>query len=286
MIEIAGSLKIFDKVFKGGKYLYQLYKKNPAYYLKGSLSSGLQVAYRIIALFEAHNVKRTQIYQILGDKFPEISPAIDAESLKSQLSGSLIQEVSDLFAVRQAWVEGEAGPIYEPLIHYKGLRNFIDFITDLKARNISDHCILIAYKSSATSVDLYNDSPHIALVYAEPLKEIGDKTIYRYYPVHGPFPWTHSPARYHLCAYFNVADNTPGLLLKGRSILSSLVEGIGSGEVIPSRLKVKAEGLWHPEDYGYPESYTIGKLSLEDWESVLKYFGSSAEFQALKTSFK
>ncbi len=166
------------------------------------------------------------------------------------------------------------------------MRNFIDFIGDLKARNIPGHCILTAYKSSDTSVDLYDDSPHVALVYAEPLQEIGDKTIYRYYPVYGPFPWTHSPARYHLSAYFNVADNAPGLLVKGRSISPGLVEGIGSGEVIPSTLKGKVTGLWHPEDFGYPESYTIGKLSLEDWEGVLKYFGSSAEFQALKTNFK
>ena len=135
MIDLAGALSISEKIVKGVKSLYRLYKKNPTAYLNGSLTSGLEVAYRIIALFEAHGVKRTQIYQLLSDQFPEVTPAIDAENLKNHLSGELIKTVSTLFSVRVAWLEGEDGPIYDPLIHYKDLAEFVDFVRKLKMRN-------------------------------------------------------------------------------------------------------------------------------------------------------
>ncbi len=232
MVDIGGSLTILDKLFKGIKYLYQLYKKNPARYLTGSLSTGLELSYRIIALFEAHNVKRTQIYLLLGKQFPKISPTLDAGSLKDYINGEMLEAVSKMFGVRQSWLEGEAGPIYEPLLHYKGLKKYIDFIDGLNSRNSQNYSTLFVYKSSTVSEDLYADCPHVALVFAEHLIEIGDKQIYRYYPVYGTFPWTHGTARYHLSAYFNIADNTPDLIIKGFSASSKQVEEIGSGEIM------------------------------------------------------
>jgi len=45
------------------------------------------------------------------------------------------------------------------------------------------------------------------------------------------------------------------------------------------------KGIWHPEDFGYPDDYTIGKLKQEDWRTLLKYFEKCPEFPALKTAF-
>ncbi len=283
MFDIAGLLSIFEKITKGGKSLYQLYRENPAPYLKGSLKSGLEVAYRIIALFEAHGVKRTQIYQLLDMQFPGVTPGIDAENLKNCLSGELIKAVSALFAVRQAWLEGEDGPIYNPLFHYKDFPEFVHFVGELKTRNQEDHCFLYVFKSATKSDDLYMDCPLIALVFAEPLGEIGGRTILRYYPMYGPLPWRDSVPRYHLSAFFNVADNTPYFVVKGYSVPPGQIEGLCSGEVIPKMMKVKK--TWHPEDFGYPQGYNIGRLSSEDWKAVLEYFRNTEAINALKTNF-
>jgi hypothetical protein len=96
--------------------LYGLYKKNPSHYLEGRLTTGLDVAYRVIGLFEAHGIKRTQIYRILGETFPEITPSLDAEKLQTMLNEALIRKICDLFGVRRAWLEGEDERIYE-MIH-------------------------------------------------------------------------------------------------------------------------------------------------------------------------
>jgi hypothetical protein len=282
MVDVAGSVSIFEKILKAVKWLYRQYKNNPATHLNGSLESGLEVANRIIALFEAHGVKRTQIYQLLGDKFPEVTPAVDAENLKNHLSGELIKSVSTLFSVRVAWLEGEDGPIYDPLIHYKDLSEFVDFVRKLTMRNSEDHCFFFAYKSANTSDNLYVDDPHIELMFAEPLGEVGGRTILRYFPVYGPFPWGHREARYYLSAFFNAADNTPGLVVKGYSVQSSVIGKIGNGEVLPRQVKVKK--TWHPEDYGYPQGYVIGKLSHDDWSDVLRYFHADKALPALKTN--
>lgn len=61
---LIGLIKPLRKIWHD---LYGLYKKNPSHYLEGRLTTGLDVAYRALALFEAHGVKRTQIYCILGE---------------------------------------------------------------------------------------------------------------------------------------------------------------------------------------------------------------------------
>ena len=109
MMDIAGGISIFDRVLGLGRHLFGQYRKNPSLYLEGKLTSGLELAYRIIALFEAHDVSRTQIYRLLGKEFPDIKPSLNAEALQPLISAELIAHVADLFGVRKAWLEGEAG---------------------------------------------------------------------------------------------------------------------------------------------------------------------------------
>lgn len=283
-MDVAGGLSIFDKVIQGGKFLLGQYRKNPAHYLDGELTSGLEIAYRIIALFEAHDVKRTQIYRILGDKFPEVTPALDVEKLQSILNGELVTRISEIFGVRQAWIEGEAGHIYDPLCHYKNFPDLVDFARKLKDRNPESFCLLTALKPSGTSDDLYKGNTEVALFFSEPITELDRKTIYRYYPIYGSFPWNHTPARYHLCAFMNVVDRISLFPVKGCSVPKKAISKVSSGEAIP-HYQMKTTGVWHPENYGYPLGHTIGKLNLEDWQGVLEYFGEAKELRNLNPNF-
>lgn len=276
MIDIFQFIGTVDKLTKVFKFLYKSYKKNPSSYLSGSLSDGIDLSYRIIALFEAHNCKRTQIHHFLRDQFPNISPTLNADSLHDQLSTELIEIVSGLFGVRQSWLEGEDGPIYELLHHYKDIGSLTDFLKNLKHSENSPHHFLTAYKDENSSNDFYLSLPDISLVYSVPLKEIGEKTIYRHMPIYGPYPWRDDIPRYHLAAYFNIADNTSGIFVKGFSASQSQVQKLGGGYLIPDL--IKARGIWHPADYGYPAgSNNIGKLKPEDWKETQNYFGQAIE---------
>jgi hypothetical protein len=282
-MDIAGGVSIFEKLFKGGKYLLGQYRKNPSYYLDGELTSGLDVAYRIIALFEAHDVKRTQIYRLLGDRFPEIKPSLDAEHLQTLLNGELFDSVCEIFGVRKAWVEGEAGRIYDPLYHYKDLSAFGRFAHELKERNPEKLCLLTALKPSGTSESLYVDSPNVALFFSEQIVELDGKIIYRHHPIYDEFPWDHVPARYHLCAFFNIVYEAPLFPIKGYNVAQKHVDKVSAGEAIPMH-KTKVTGIWHPGDYAYPIGQFNGNVKLDDWQGLLKYFDAREERTLLKGS--
>lgn len=265
---------LIDPLRKIWRDLYGLYKKDPSHYLEGRLSTGLDVAYRVIGFFEAHGVKRTQIYRILGERFPEITPSLDAEKLLSILNEELIQNVCDLFGVRRAWVEGEDEKIYETLQQYKDFPAFVDFVHKLKELHPDEFCFLTMLKSSKKSADLYADMPDIAMFFSEPIAKLGDNIIYRYLPLYGSFPWNHQPARFHVCAFARIIENTPGFILKGYSVQRKYVEKIAAGKAIPHH-RMKIKGGWHPGDYAYPEGQYNGRVKSKDWQELLEYFNEA-----------
>jgi hypothetical protein len=275
MIETFASLVT---IIGGGIAVLQYFKrkqKNEAkilrLYLSGMVTTGEGVANRIIALFEAHDVKQTQIYRLLGDQFPEVTPSLDEKELQSLLSAELIDRVSQLFGVRKVWLEGEEGRIYEPLFHYKDFPAFVAYVRMLRARSNDDYCQLTAVKTTGGSKDLYKTNPEIALFFSEPIAEIGNKMIYRYHPIFGPFPWDHAPARFHLCAFFRVVYDSRLFPLYGYSGSQKQIEKISAGEVVPMANEF-FRGRWHPEDYAYPESQFHGRVKPGDWARMLEYF--------------
>ncbi len=270
MIEVSTIWSILKDLLSLGRAVSNKYKKIPNRYLHGELTTGLEISYRIIALFEAHGIKRTQIYNVLKEKFPAIGPSIDATKLDSIISGDLLDFISESFGIRKVWLEGEDGPIYEPLLHYKNFEEFSCFVTDLVSNDSERVCFLTALKSISFSDDLYKSRPEVALYFSKPIFEIGDNIIYRYYPIYGTFPWGHGPAKLHVSAFFNFVDRARGILPIGESVADDIFK-IAEGEMIPGP-QVKIKNIWHPEDYGYPLGSTIGKLKPDDWTEVLEYF--------------
>lgn len=280
-MDIPGGLNIIEKIIKGGRFILKRRKDNSEYYLEGPLKSGLDISYRIIGLFEAHDVKRTQIYRLLGDRFPEIEPSLDARRLKSIITGELIEYVSSLFGVKKTWIEGEAGRIYEPLVHYKNLSGFNNYIERLGKKEADSFNLLTAIKSAGTSADIYSDCPRISLFFSEPIAAFDGKAIYRHQPILGPLPWDHSPARYHLSAFFNIAYETRNVVLKGYDVSRKHLEKVSCGEAIPMH-KTKIMGIWHPEDYAYPLGLHNGHVNPDDWQAMEEYFQQRDEYRLLR----
>jgi hypothetical protein len=281
MMDVIGGINILERLFKAARYFRRQYRRNPYHYLEGSLNSGLDIAYRIIALFEAHGVKKTQIYRLLGERFSEIKPSLEAQQLQTILNGDLINAVSELFGVRKAWVEGEGGRIYEPLCHYKDLPAFEKFVSELRSRNSDKYCYFTALKPSSASEDLYQDHPPVALFFSEKVADIDGKGIDRHFPIYGPLPWDHSFALYHLAAFFNIVYATPGFVLKGCMVVAEHVDKVSDGSAIPM-YKAKLTDIWHPEDYAYPLGYFNGRLKIADWQEMIEYFAKRGECSFLK----
>jgi len=210
------------------------------------------VCSRFVFLFRAHGIERTQIPRFLGEEFGLTLADISTdEKLIIVLKDNILKAACERFGVRRGWLEGDMARIYDPCVFYKDIAAFMDFINVMKERHPDEFCYLQAFKPSNTSSDLFKSQPDISLVFAEPIAEIDQKTIYRYYPIWGPLPWDHSPARFNLYAFFTLAFMTHRILLRGYEAPVKLLSKIAGGEIIPTT--VKRKGLWHPDDYAFSD---------------------------------
>mgnify|MGYP001186439139 CR=1 FL=1 len=283
-MDIPTGISIIEKSFKAGQFLFIWSQKRTARYLYVELQNGVDIANRIIALFEAHGVKRTQIYHFIGEEFPDVKPTITAEKLEQLIDKRLIDFISELFGVRKEWIEGEKGPIYPALCFYKNLSGFVAFCHDIIERHPDEFCFFVVLKDARCSDDLYKSQPEIRLYFAEPMGAIGDTTIYRYHPVFGGLPWDHLPARYHLQAFFNIAERTRKLIVKGYNVPGIKLSNLSSGNLIPEygyRIKL----IWHPADYGFPDDKRVGKIPAYKWENFLEFFSERDEVGYLSENY-
>lgn len=209
-----------------------------------------EVVERFVYLFKAHGIERTQIPRLLSeDSGVTVADVSTDERLLHVLDEKTLNAVCDKFGVRRAWVDGADKRVYDLLYHYKNLPEYVSFIKTLTEKHPEEFCILYAYKQSKTSTDLFKSCPDISLVFAEPIAEIDQQTIYRYYPLFGPLQWSEIPTRYNLYAFFTLAFSTRGLVLKGHDVPYRFVSELAEGKIIPE--SIKTEGIWHPDDYAF-----------------------------------
>lgn len=208
------------------------------------------VVARFLYLFKAHGIERTQIPRFLGDKLGiSVADVSTDERLLHVLNEKILNAACDRFGVRRAWVDDADKRVYDLLYHYKDLPEYVSFIKTLIEKHPEEFCILYAYKPSKTSTDLFKSCPDISLVFAEPIAEIDQQTIYRYYPLFGPLQWSEIPTRYNLYAFFTLAFSTRGLVLKGHDVPYRFISELAEGKIIPE--SIKTEGIWHPDDYAF-----------------------------------
>lgn len=209
------------------------------------------VVERFIYLFKAHGIERTQIPRFLGEDFGiTVADVSTDEKLLHVLNEKILSAACERFGVRRGWIDGADKRVYDTLVHYKDLPEYASFIKNLTERHPDQSCFLYAYKAAKTSSDLFKSQPDISLVFAEPIAEIDQQTIYRYYPLYGPFPWSHIPARFNLYAFFTLAYTTSGrIVLRGYDVPFKNITELAEVNIIPEAVKI--EGIWHPEDYAF-----------------------------------
>lgn len=208
------------------------------------------VCIRFVFLFKAHGIERTKIPRFLGEKCGlTVADISTDEKLLRVLNDHILKIVCERFGVRRGWLEGDNGRIYEPQFNYKDIAQFSDFIKAMKEGHPDEFCILEAYKPTNTSPDLFKSLPDISLVFAEPIAEIDQHTIYRYYPFHGPLPWDEPSTRFNLYTFFTLAFTTHRIVLKGYEAPFKFITQIAEGKIIPTT--VRSKWIWHPDDYAF-----------------------------------
>lgn len=205
---------------------------------------------RFLYLFKAHGIERTQIPRFMGDDFGlTVGDVSTDRKLLHVLDEKILSAVCERFGVRRGWMDGVDNQVYDLLYHYKDLPKYSNFIKNLKVKHPDQFCFLYAYKPDQTSPDLFKSRPDISLVFAEPIADIDQQIIYRYYPLFGPFQWSETPTRFNLYAFFTLAFTTSGLILKGHDVSFKFITELSEGKIIPEAMKV--EGFWHPDDYAF-----------------------------------
>jgi hypothetical protein len=223
----------------------------PFFYRRNSQKNhSSEVVARFLYLFKAHGIERTQIPRFLGDERGiSVADVSTDERLLHVLNEEILNAACDRFGVRRSWLDGADKQIYDLLYHYKDLPEYVGFIKLQTEKHSDQSCLLNAYKPVHTSADLFKSCPDISLVFSEPIAEIDQQTIYRYYPFYGPFPWSHTPARFNLYAFFTLAFATSGLVLKGYDVSPKIISELAEGKKIPEA--IKTGGIWHPDDYAF-----------------------------------
>jgi hypothetical protein len=205
---------------------------------------------RFLYLFKAHGIERTQIPRFLGDDFGLTVADVSTDGkLLHILDEKILDAVCERFGVRRGWIDGVDNQVYDLFYHYNELSEYSRFIKNLTEKHPDQFCILYAYKPDHTSSDLFNSRPDISLVFAEPITEIDQKIVYRYYPICGPFDWCDTLIRYNLYAFFTLAYATSRLVLKGHDVSVKHITELSEGKIISEAMKF--QGLWHPEDYAF-----------------------------------
>jgi hypothetical protein len=223
----------------------------PFFYRRNSQKNhSSEVVARFLYLFKAHGLERTQIPRFLGDEFGiSVADVSTDENLLLALNEEILNTACNRFGVRRAWLDGADKKIYELLYYYKDLPEYVSFIKFQTEKHSDQSCLLNAYKPVHTSTDLFKSCPDISLVFAEPIAEIDQQTIYRYYPFYGPFPWSYTPARFNLYAFFTIAFATSGIVLKGYDVSPKFISELAEGKIISET--IKTDGTWHPDDYAF-----------------------------------
>ena len=209
-----------------------------------------EVVERFVYLFKAHGIERTQIPRFLSeDSGITVADVSTDERLLHVLDEKTLNAVCDKFGVRRRWLDGADKQVYDLLYHCKDLPEYLSFIKTITGKHPDEFCFLYAYKPGDTSTDLFKSRPDISLVFAEPIAEIDQQTIYRYYPLSCPLPWGNTEARFNLYAFFTLAFSTHGLVLKGHDVSSKFITELAEGKIIPEVMKIK--GIWHPDEYAF-----------------------------------
>ncbi|MFC1750925.1 hypothetical protein ACFL2V_19205 [Pseudomonadota bacterium] len=250
MLENLGAIKTALDIIKSGIDIAGRKKAKKKPQLDNN--STLLVAKRFVELFESHGVKRTQIPKFFGHDLT-LEKLKDDETLLSNLSDEMLDDVCELFAVRREWLDGVEEQIHPYYDFYKNPEKFSIFIEDLVFENPDSHLFGVVIAPSD-----YDWTSQALIILQERVGTLGEKEIFRYHLCNN---WAHTywKARAYLTACVAIGWKR-NIYIHGIHKPKGFIKQLAFGETL---LGWKGEGIWElghktwdPEDMALrPEAF-------------------------------
>ncbi|TAL17828.1 hypothetical protein EPN96_03485 [bacterium] len=209
---------------------------------------------RFVAIYKAHGIERMQIPRFLGDNYGlKIAHLETDEKLMHEISDTILNYTCSSFGITRNWLDGVKSEIYPYKYYDKNLRGFIDFLESIKAEHGEIQAFVIKCESDRLQKD--ESRFHVAFVFRGLLyhwDDIGEKSIWRYYPLNDTLCWGYTRTRIQIKAMvlvlwqFNI--HPFGCVLPEKDV-NNLVEGL----VFPEPLIPSHWVAWYPDDYIFAE---------------------------------
>lgn len=213
---------------------------------------------RFIYLFECHGVHRNQVPAFFGHGIT-LHAMADLTELSKQLTPEILHKVSNLFGVRQDWLECVSDKIYNVPDFYKHPEEFDHYLTELKQISNELWCYVLRTRDSEHT----DDNSDGAFLIVETIGVINNREIVKYYPIG------------HLCIGYwksraDFAANC-GLLVKsgiqqvGKYADKNWLSQLNDGVIIPKydyqvgSVAVAASAVWYIDEFfERPEHFLNG----------------------------
>lgn len=202
-------------------------------------------AAKILEVFEAHGVARTQISRLLPERFAiPMKDFASADKLKEHLTPAFIDWVAAYFSLNRAWLDGVPGEPHQLIYCYKNPTEFAAWLAERRS-NEPFQFRLFVLKPSSKAITL-ESAEHIVIVLEKRITYLDEQAVCRYFGFDGNGPLEHYPVIRNVMSLCAIADRAR-CIVKGRVVDEKICAAIEDGVVlIPVGLR-KACGHWEPD---------------------------------------
>ncbi len=202
-------------------------------------------AQRVLDVFEAHGVAKTQISRLLPEQFAiPMKDFASADKLSEYLTPALLDWVAEYFALSRSWLDGLSVDPHQTICCYKYPANFAAWLAERQTGEPFQFRLFVLKPSSKPICPNSNES--IVIVLEECITYLDDLSVCRYFIFDGNGPLNHYPVIRSLMGLCVVADRTR-CLVKGRVVEEKICTAIEDGHLlIPIGLS-KARNSWEPD---------------------------------------
>lgn len=201
-------------------------------------------AQRVLDVFAAHGVARTQISRLLPQQFAiPMKDFAAADKLSEQLTPAFLDWVADYFALNRSWLDGLPVDPHQTIGCYKYPANFAAWLAKRQTEEPFQFRLFVL-KPSAQPINPKSNE-NIVIVLEECITYLDDQSVCRYFIFDGNGPLDHYPVIRSLMGLCVVADRMR-CLVKGRVVDEKTCSAIEDGHLLIPLGLGKARNGWEP----------------------------------------
>lgn len=226
---------------------------------------------RFVSLFQEHGIEVAQIPRLVPSlRLDDLSTP---QNLLSALTPEIIDQVANLFGIRSQWLEGVDDEIYEYLGTYNEPAELLKHLSKVSRMPEGRRSFPLRVLSTKKCLDRTQDEHQVLVpVLVEPITELGDKVIYRYFVYRDGFDWNHSKARLELKAIARIIFTRLGTPIPLFETSENDIEEVLAGRKAPGGL-MRGAPVTNPslEDYALSSKESAVAKETQELDDVLGY---------------